>query len=172
MYLRIRFVPAIPISITMHFYDVSFVHKFFSSEYSMSTAQLYIFEVLRQYGLQCPERRIDSIYQIFMLHQIYKFASLYRNQFSSKDFDVGRASGHVSLRRIFDNIFVDGVNLGRVVAMYAYGGWIAVEYLKCNFPEICYHIPVWIDDYICTHLKPRLILQDRWQCYKKLFHLL
>lgn len=139
---------------------------------AMSTAQVFIFEILRENGLlQCPPTYFASINQLVAFCQCKKFASLYGGQFTERDFDLSLTTGRMHFEKVLTELFETGVTLGRVIAMYVYAGTYAVRFLKCNVPEICFVLPDWVDDYVRTYLKPRLISSNRWEAYEKLFNL-
>lgn len=106
-----------------------------------------------------------------MLDYCRAFSALYREKFSDKDFILSLQHAKPSLHKIFNRLFFDGVTLGRVTSMYAYGAFYAEEYLKRNLTDICFAIPCWINEYVITYLKPRLITEKRWDTYERLFHL-
>lgn len=135
---------------------------------------MYILEILRENGFQCSNRKhFASKHQDFMFLQCYHYQKLYSDQFSTNDFDLSLSNSEMSIRKIFDKLFENGVNLGRLVSMYVYGALFALEILKKGvMPLVCLLVPDWIDDYILSCLKPMLMQQNRWECYEKLLNVM
>ena len=140
---------------------------------ALPTSKLYISEVLRDSGVTClQEIKFASREQLFMYLQCRHFRSLFGNQFGEKDFDLSLATSKISLYKIFDGLFYDGITLGRVTSMYVYGGLLALQLYKTySFREMHSLVSDWIDEYISAYLKQRLVMQDRWKYYAPLFHL-
>lgn len=54
---------------------------------------------------------------------------------------------------IVNELYSDGVRWGRVVALFAYGGALAVHCVRREMPPLVDHIVDWISSYVDTHLK-------------------
>ncbi|XP_070211972.1 bcl-2-like protein 2 isoform X3 [Littorina saxatilis] len=63
---------------------------------------------------------------------------------------------------IVNEIFKDGVNWGRVVALFGFGGKLAVRCVQQSMPQLVCSIVDWVTTYVDTTLKPWIAENNGW----------
>lgn len=71
-------------------------------------------------------------------------------------------TAYQTFRTIVTEIFADGVNWGRVVALFGFGGKLSVKCVQQNMPQLVNSIVDWVSDYVDTNLKSWIAANNGW----------
>ncbi|KAM9408249.1 apoptosis regulator R11-like [Pholidichthys leucotaenia] len=67
-----------------------------------------------------------------------------------------------SFKFTMDELFVDGINWGRIIGLFVYGGGMCVECAKSNRGEKIPHIADWMTKYLDEHLNVWIQTNGGW----------
>ncbi|KAF3689495.1 Bcl-2-like protein 1 [Channa argus] len=87
----------------------------------------------------------------------------------SSQLDITPDTAYHSFKKVLDELFSDGVNWGRVVALFAFGGMLCVECIEKNRSELVSCIADWMTTYLDEHLNPWIQSQGGWDCFAEIF---
>lgn len=65
---------------------------------------------------------------------------------------------------VAQELFIDGINWGRVVALFVFGGAIAIECCEKNMSHLIDSVYDWMSTYVQTHLEQWISSQGGWVC--------
>lgn len=71
-------------------------------------------------------------------------------------------TAYQTFRTIVNEIFSDGVNWGRVVALFGFGGKLAVRCVQQSMPQLVNSIVDWVSVYVDTTLKSWISANNGW----------
>ena len=71
-------------------------------------------------------------------------------------------TAHPTFVAIVNELFSDGVKWGRVVALFAFGGSLAVQCCEREMPLLLDQIVDWISDYVDNHLQSWIVENGGW----------
>lgn len=93
-----------------------------------------------------------------------KFELLFTQAFSdlSSQLDVTPDTAYHSFKSVMDELFKDGVNWGRIVGLFAFGGVLCVECVEKNMSELVSRIADWMTMYLDEHISPWIQSQGGW----------
>uniref|UniRef100_A0A3Q3J5K3 Uncharacterized protein n=1 Tax=Monopterus albus TaxID=43700 RepID=A0A3Q3J5K3_MONAL len=74
-----------------------------------------------------------------------------------------------SFKSVMDEVFKDGVNWGRIVGLFAFGGALCVECVEKNMSELVSRIADWMTMYLDEHISPWIQNQGGWDCFAEIF---
>ncbi|XP_070701337.1 bcl-2-like protein 1 [Pempheris klunzingeri] len=100
-----------------------------------------------------------------------EFELLFRQAFSdlSSQLDITPDTAYHSFKSVMDEVFKDGVNWGRVVGLFAFGGVLCVECVEKDMSELVPRIADWMTTYLDEHLSPWIQSQGGWDCFAEIF---
>lgn len=93
-----------------------------------------------------------------------EFELLFTQAFSdlSSQLDVTPDTAYHSFKSVMDELFKDGVNWGRIVGLFAFGGVLCVECVEKNMSELVSRIADWMTMYLDEHISPWIQSQGGW----------
>lgn len=93
-----------------------------------------------------------------------EFEMLFRRAFSdlSSQLDITPDTAYHSFKSVMDEVFRDGVNWGRIVGLFAFGGVLCVECVEKDMSELVSRIADWMTMYLDERLSPWIQSQGGW----------
>ncbi|KAM7423223.1 hypothetical protein PAMA_010992 [Pampus argenteus] len=100
-----------------------------------------------------------------------KFELLFAEAFSdlSSQIDITPDTAYHSFKSVIDEVFKDGVNWGRIVGMFTFGGVICVKCVERDMSDLVSRIVDWMTIYLDEHISPWIQSQGGWDCFVELF---
>lgn len=100
-----------------------------------------------------------------------EFELLFTQSFSdlSSQLDITPDTAYHSFKSVMDEVFKDGVNWGRVVGLFAFGGVLCVECVEKDMSELVSRITDWMTTYLDEHINPWIQTQGGWDCFAEIF---
>ncbi|XP_013882701.1 bcl-2-like protein 1 [Austrofundulus limnaeus] len=100
-----------------------------------------------------------------------EFELLYTRSFShlSLQLDVNPDTVYHSFKSVLDELFKDGVNWGRVVALFAFGGVLCVQCVERDMSELVSRIVDWMTVYLDEQLSPWIESQGGWDSFAEIY---
>ncbi|XP_040890817.1 bcl-2-like protein 1 [Toxotes jaculatrix] len=100
-----------------------------------------------------------------------EFELLFTQAFSdlSSQLDITPDTAYQSFKSVMDEVFKDGVNWGRIVGLFCFGGVLCVECVEKNMSELVSRIADWMTMYLDEHLSPWIQSQGGWDCFAEIF---
>lgn len=71
-------------------------------------------------------------------------------------------TAHGSFTTIVNELFRDGIGWGRIVALVAFGGALAVQCIQKEMPGLVNEVVDWVSEYIDSHLMSWIQEQGGW----------
>lgn len=72
------------------------------------------------------------------------------------------ATAYQSFANVMDEVFRDGVNWGRIVGLFAFGGALCVECVEKEMSPLVGRIIEWMTVYLDNHIQPWIQSQGGW----------
>lgn len=93
-----------------------------------------------------------------------EFEKLFAQAFSnlSSQLDITPDTAYQSFKDVMDEVFKDGVNWGRIVGLFAFGGVLCVECAEKDASELVCRIADWMTTYLDEHINPWIQSQGGW----------
>lgn len=93
-----------------------------------------------------------------------EFELRYARAFSdlSSQLHITPATAYQSFESVMDEVFRDGVNWGRVVGLFAFGGALCVECVEKEMSSLVGRIADWMTVYLDEHIQPWIQSQKGW----------
>lgn len=93
-----------------------------------------------------------------------EFELLFRQSFNdlSLQLDITPDTAYQSFKSVFDEVFKDGVNWGRIVGLFAFGGVLCVECVERNMSELVSRVADWMTIYLDEQISPWIQGQGGW----------
>lgn len=100
-----------------------------------------------------------------------EFELLFTQAFSdlSSQLDIAPETAYHSFKSVMDEVFKDGVNWGRIVGLFCFGGVLSVECVEKNMSELVPRIADWMTMYLDEHISPWIQSQGGWECFADIF---
>lgn len=100
-----------------------------------------------------------------------EFELLFTQAFSdlSSQLDITPDTAYHSFRSVMDEVFKDGVNWGRIVGLFAFGGVLCVECVEKNMSELVPRIAEWMTMYLDERISPWIQSQGGWDSFAEIF---
>ncbi|XP_036387577.1 bcl-2-like protein 1 [Megalops cyprinoides] len=100
-----------------------------------------------------------------------EFELRYRRAFSdlSSQLHITPATAYQSFESVMNEVFRDGVNWGRVVGLFAFGGALCVECVEKEMSPLVARIADWMTVYLDNHIQPWIQLQGGWDRFAEIF---
>lgn len=80
------------------------------------------------------------------------------------------ATAYQSFENVMDEVFRDGVNWGRIVGLFAFGGALCVECVEKEMSPLVGRIVEWMTVYLDNHIQPWIQSQGGWVSLRALAH--
>lgn len=93
-----------------------------------------------------------------------EFEVLYAQAFSSlsSQLDITPDAAYHSFKRVMDEVFEGGVNWGRVVGLFAFGGVLCVECAEKDLSHLVPRVADWMSTYLDEHIAPWITSAGGW----------
>lgn len=93
-----------------------------------------------------------------------EFEQLFTQAFSdiSSQLEITSDTAYDSFKRVMDEVFKDGVNWGRVVGLFAFGGVLCVECAEKGLGGLVPQIADWMTKYLDENISPWIQSQGGW----------
>ncbi|KAK0153641.1 Bcl-2-like protein 1 [Merluccius polli] len=100
-----------------------------------------------------------------------EFELRFRRAFSdlSSQLHITPATAYQSFESVMDEVFRDGVNWGRVVGLFAFGGALCVECVEKEMSSLVGRIAEWMTVYLDNHIQPWIQDQGGWERFAEVF---
>uniref|UniRef100_A0A1A8DFV2 BCL2-like 1 n=1 Tax=Nothobranchius kadleci TaxID=1051664 RepID=A0A1A8DFV2_NOTKA len=100
-----------------------------------------------------------------------EFELLYAQSFShlSLQLDITPDTAYHSFKSVLDELFRDGVNWGRVVGLFVFGGLLCVQCKERNLSELVPRIADWMTTYLDDQIGPWISSQGGWDCFAEIY---
>ncbi|XP_056277955.1 bcl-2-like protein 1 isoform X2 [Pseudoliparis swirei] len=79
------------------------------------------------------------------------------------------ATAYQSFENVMDEVFRDGVNWGRIVGLFAFGGALCVECVEKEMSPLVGRIIEWMTVYLDNHIQPWIQTQGGWERFAEIF---
>lgn len=110
------------------------------------------------------------------LHNVLREAgdeleSLYQSDFAemSKQLHVTSITAHQRFNAVIDELFRDGVNWGRIIAFFEFGGTVCAECVNKEMTGQVDNIAVWMADYLNGPLHGWIRENGGWEAFVELY---
>ncbi len=93
-----------------------------------------------------------------------EFELLFTQAFSdlSSQLDITPDTAYHSFKSVMDEVFKDGVNWGRIVGLFAFGGVLCLDCVEKDASELVSRIADWMTMYLDEHIDPWIQSQGGW----------
>ncbi|CAJ1051325.1 bcl-2-like protein 1 [Xyrichtys novacula] len=100
-----------------------------------------------------------------------EFELLFTRAFSdlSSQLDITPDTAYHSFKSVMDEVFKDGVNWGRIVGLFSFGGALCVECVQRGMGELVSRIAEWMTMYLDENISPWIQSQGGWDCFAEIF---
>ncbi|XP_022064518.1 bcl-2-like protein 1 [Acanthochromis polyacanthus] len=79
------------------------------------------------------------------------------------------ATAYQSFENVMDEVFRDGVNWGRIVGLFAFGGALCVECVEKEMSPLVGRIVEWMTVYLDNHIQDWIQGQGGWERFAEIF---
>ncbi|CAL1607029.1 unnamed protein product [Knipowitschia caucasica] len=79
------------------------------------------------------------------------------------------STAYTSFASVMDEVFRDGVNWGRVVGLFAFGGALCVECVDKDMSHMVHRIVGWMTVYLDEHIQDWINQQGGWDVFADLY---
>ncbi|XP_051961572.1 bcl-2-like protein 1 [Xyrauchen texanus] len=87
----------------------------------------------------------------------------------SSQLHITPATAYQSFESVMDEVFRDGVNWGRIVGLFAFGGALCVECVEKEMSPLVGRIAEWMTVYLDNHIQPWIQNQGGWERFAEIF---
>ncbi|XP_008316516.1 bcl-2-like protein 1 [Cynoglossus semilaevis] len=100
-----------------------------------------------------------------------EFELRYARAFSDlhQQLHITPATAYQSFENVMDEVFRDGVNWGRIIGLFAFGGALSVECVEKEMSQLVARIADWMTVYLDNHIQPWIETQGGWEHFAELF---
>uniref|UniRef100_A0A8D0E1K1 Bcl-2-like protein 1 n=1 Tax=Salvator merianae TaxID=96440 RepID=A0A8D0E1K1_SALMN len=100
-----------------------------------------------------------------------EFELRYRRAFSdlTSQLHITPGTAYQSFEQVVNELFRDGVNWGRIVAFFSFGGALCVESVDKEMHVLVSRIAVWMTTYLTDHLEPWIQDNGGWDRFVDLY---
>ncbi|MFT7810859.1 bcl-2-like protein 1 [Arapaima gigas] len=100
-----------------------------------------------------------------------EFELRYRRAFSdlSSQLHITPGTAYQSFESVMNEVFRDGVNWGRIVGLFAFGGALCVECVEKEMSHLVPRIMDWMTVYLDNHIQPWIQSQGGWDRFAEIF---
>ncbi|VDP28010.1 unnamed protein product [Soboliphyme baturini] len=115
---------------------------------------------------ECPELPCPNDIRLCMRSMGEEFEKLYCRQFSSMTdaLNISPAIAFPTFHEVCEELFNDGITWGRIVALYAFGGTLAVQFLRKGMEELTSCTADWVAQYTQQQLSQWIAENGGWVC--------
>ncbi|XP_073679300.1 bcl-2-like protein 1 [Garra rufa] len=87
----------------------------------------------------------------------------------SSQLHITPATAYQSFESVMDEVFRDGVNWGRIVGLFAFGGALCVECVEKEMSPLVGSIAEWMTVYLDNKIQPWIQSQGGWERFAEIF---
>nr|7WJH_A Chain A, Bcl-2-like protein 1 [Mus musculus] len=100
-----------------------------------------------------------------------EFELRYRRAFSdlTSQLHITPGTAYQSFEQVVNELFRDGVNWGRIVAFFSFGGALCVESVDKEMQVLVSRIASWMATYLNDHLEPWIQENGGWDTFVDLY---
>lgn len=100
-----------------------------------------------------------------------EFEELFTQAFSnlSSQLDITPDTAYHSFKSVMDEVFKDGVNWGRIVGLFVFGGVLCVECVEKDMSNLVPRIADWMTIYLDENINSWIQSQGGWDCFAQIF---
>lgn len=100
-----------------------------------------------------------------------EFELRYRRAFSdlTSQLHITPGTAYQSFEQVVNELFRDGVNWGRIVAFFSFGGALCVESVDKEMQVLVSRIASWMATYLNDHLEPWIQENGGWDTFVELY---
>nr|4QVX_A Chain A, Bcl-2-like protein 1 [Homo sapiens]4QVX_B Chain B, Bcl-2-like protein 1 [Homo sapiens]6VWC_A Chain A, Bcl-2-like protein 1 [Homo sapiens]6VWC_B Chain B, Bcl-2-like protein 1 [Homo sapiens]7LH7_A Chain A, Bcl-2-like protein 1 [Homo sapiens]7LH7_B Chain B, Bcl-2-like protein 1 [Homo sapiens] len=100
-----------------------------------------------------------------------EFELRYRRAFSdlTSQLHITPGTAYQSFEQVVNELFRDGVNWGRIVAFFSFGGALCVESVDKKMQVLVSRIAAWMATYLNDHLEPWIQENGGWATFVELY---
>ena len=100
-----------------------------------------------------------------------EFKLRYQQTFSdlTSQLHITPGTAYQSFEQVVNELFRDGVNWGRIVAFFSFGGALCVESVDKEMQVLVSRIATWMATYLNDHLEPWIQENGGWNTFVKLY---
>lgn len=122
-----------------------------------------LFNSSRGEASSSPGADIDAV-KAALQNSADEFEQLFTQAFSdlSSQLEITPDTAYHSFKSVMDEVFKDGVNWGRIVGLFAFGGVLCVECVEKDSSELVSRIADWMTMYLDEHISPWIQSQGGW----------
>ncbi|KAJ8006255.1 hypothetical protein DPEC_G00126400 [Dallia pectoralis] len=114
-------------------------------------------------GLDAVKEALRDSANEFELRYALAFSDL------SSQLHLTPATAYQSFESVMDEVFRDGVNWGRIVCLFAFGGALCVECVEKEMSPLVGRIADWMTVYLDNHIQPWIHSQGGWDRFAEIF---
>ncbi|KAK2851002.1 hypothetical protein Q5P01_007278 [Channa striata] len=124
---------------------------------------------LRQQRLPSPTS-LDAVKEA-LRDSANEFELRYARAFSDlhNQLHITPATAYQSFANVMDEVFRDGVNWGRIIGLFAFGGALCVECVEKEMSQLVVRIVEWMTVYLDDHIQPWIQSQGGWEHFAEIF---
>uniref|UniRef100_W5MG74 Bcl-2-like protein 1 n=2 Tax=Lepisosteus oculatus TaxID=7918 RepID=W5MG74_LEPOC len=117
-----------------------------------------------------PPQGIEAV-QGALRDSANEFELRYGRAFSdlSSQLHITPATAYQSFEHVMDEVFRDGVNWGRIVGLFAFGGALCVECVEKEMSNLVSRIAEWMTVYLDNNIQPWIQSQGGWDRFAEIF---
>lgn len=116
-----------------------------------------------QCGIEAVKAALQDSADEFELRYTRAFSDL------SSQLHITSATAYNSFESVMDEVFRDGVNWGRVIGLFAFGGALCVDCLEKDMTHMVSRIEDWMTMYLDNHIEPWIQSQGGWDRFAEIF---
>ncbi|XP_020791543.1 bcl-2-like protein 1 [Boleophthalmus pectinirostris] len=100
-----------------------------------------------------------------------EFEELFTQAFSnlSSQLDITPETAYNSFKSVMDEVFKDGVNWGRIVGLFVFGGVLSVECVEKDMSNLVPRIADWMTIYLDENITAWIQSQGGWHSFAQIF---
>lgn len=114
-------------------------------------------------GLDAVKEALRESANEFELRYAQAFSDL------SSQLHITPATAYHSFESVMDEVFRDGVNWGRVVGLFVFGGALCVECVEKEMSALVGRIVDWMTVYLDEHIQPWIQSHGGWDHFAQIF---
>ncbi|XP_068183117.1 bcl-2-like protein 1 [Antennarius striatus] len=117
-----------------------------------------------------PQSRLDAVKEA-LRDSANEFEFRYSRAFSDlhNQLHITPGTAYQSFEHVMDEVFRDGVNWGRVIGLFVFGGALCVECVEKEMSSLVGRIIEWMTVYLDNHIQPWIQSQGGWERFAELF---
>lgn len=119
---------------------------------------------------QPPDDHLEAV-KTALRDSADEFEELFTQAFSnlSSQLDITPDTAYHSFKSVMDEVFKDGVNWGRIVGLFVFGGVLCVECVEKDMSSLVPRIADWMTIYLDENVNSWIQSQGGWDCFAQIF---